>query len=159
MVVLNVAKSNTEILRRYDKRTNCRWNFFTFSWVAHYKNISKNLVKKTGVHSIVFSVIEIKKIKNITKFEQKFLFTFLLSFCMAFLTQRLINTINVWFNFVFGSFFEQDHLWNLIILGVYGKEWPKCARILKQKLTQSKIWSMIFFSNLDCQKTFPQKGF
>ena len=36
--------------------------------------------------------------------------------------------------FVFGSFFEQDHLLNLLILGVYAKRWPKCARISKQKL-------------------------
>ena len=38
------------------------------------------------------------------------------------------------FNFKFGWFFEQDHLWNVFILGVYGKRWPKCARISKQKL-------------------------
>ena len=34
---------------------------------------------------------------------------------MAFLAQKLIYTINLWFNFVFGSFFEQDHLLNLFI--------------------------------------------
>ena len=33
-----------------------------------------------------------------------------------------------------GWFSEQDHLSNLIILGVYAKWWPKCARISKQKL-------------------------
>ena len=38
------------------------------------------------------------------------------------------------FNFVFGSFFEEDHLLNLFNLGVYGKRWPKYARISKQKL-------------------------
>ena len=64
-----------------------------------------------------------QKIKNITKIGQKrlFLFTFLVSFFMAFLAQKLICTINIRFNFVFGSFFEQDHLLNLIILGVYAK--------------------------------------
>ena len=36
---------------------------------------------------------------------------------MTFLVQKLIYTINIWFNFVPGSFFEQDHLLNLIILG------------------------------------------
>ena len=30
---------------------------------------------------------------------------------MFFLTQKLIYTINIWFNFVFGSFFEQDHIY------------------------------------------------
>ena len=77
-----------------------------------------------------------QKIKNITKIEQKrlFLFTFLVSFFMAFLAQKLIYTINIWFNFVFGSFFQQDHLLNLFISGVYAKRWPKCARISIQKL-------------------------
>ena len=33
-----------------------------------------------------------------------------------------------------GSFFELDDLLSLSILGVYAKEWPKCARILIQKM-------------------------
>ena len=37
-------------------------------------------------------------------------------------------------NFVSDSSFEQDHLLNLIILGVYEKRWPKCARISLQKM-------------------------
>ena len=35
---------------------------------------------------------------------------------------------------MFGSFFEQGHLLNLIISGVYAKILAKCARISKQKL-------------------------
>ena len=64
-----------------------------------------------------------QKIQNITKFEHTrlFLFTFLVSFFMTFLPQKLIYAINKLFNFVPGSFFEQDHLLNLIILGVYAK--------------------------------------
>ena len=50
---------------------------------------------------------------------------------MVFLTQKLIKKMNY---FVPGPFFEQDHLLNLIILGVYAKRWPKCLRILKQNL-------------------------
>ena len=46
---------------------------------------------------------------------------------MTYLAQKLIYTINIWFNFVFGTFFEQDRLLNLIILGVYVKRWPKYA--------------------------------
>ena len=38
------------------------------------------------------------------------------------------------FNFVFSSFFEQEHLLNLFSFGVYAKRWPKCARISKWKL-------------------------
>ena len=51
---------------------------------------------------------------------------------MASLAHKLIYTINIWFNFVFGSFFEQDRLLNLIILGVYAKRWPKYACFSKQ---------------------------
>ena len=88
-----------------------------------------------------------QKIKNTTKVERTRLFlfiTFLFSFFMAFLAQKLIYTINIRFDFVFSLLFEQDHLLNLIVLGVYVKRWPKCALISKQKLIQPKIWSIIF---------------
>ena len=64
-----------------------------------------------------------QKIKHITKVKQKrlFLFTFLISFFMAFLTQKLTCTVKYIFNFVLGSFFEQDNLLNLFNLGVYAK--------------------------------------
>ena len=47
--------------------------------------------------------------------------------------------------FVFGSFFEHDHLLNLTILGGYAKTWRKFARVSKQQLMQLKISSMVFF--------------
>ena len=64
-----------------------------------------------------------QKTKNITKIELKrlVLFTFLVSFFMAFLMQK------------------QDHLLNLIILGVYAKSRTKYARISKQKLMWPNI--------------------
>ena len=45
--------------------------------------------------------------KNITKIEQMrlFLFTFLVSFFIAFLAQNLFYAISIYFTFVFGSFF------------------------------------------------------
>ena len=53
-----------------------------------------------------------QKIKNITNIDQKrlFLFLFLGLFVMAFLVQKLIYMLALWFNFVFRSFFEADHL-------------------------------------------------
>ena len=57
-----------------------------------------------------------QKIKNTTKVERTRLFlfiTFLFSFFMAFLAQKLIYIINIRFDFVFSLFFEQDHLLNL----------------------------------------------
>ena len=105
---------------------------------------------KNRVSSCYFLSSRGQKIKNITKIEHTrlFLFTFWGFIFMAFLSQKLIYTINIWFNFVPGSCFRKDHLLNLIILGVYAKGWPKCARISKQKLMQHKIWSMIFFLTL-----------
>ena len=88
-----------------------------------------------------------QRIKNITNIKQKKNYCktrFLVSVFMLFLVQKLINPTNIWSNFMFGSFFEQDHLLTLIIFGVYAKRWPKCALISKQKLMQPKIWSMIF---------------
>ena len=40
---------------------------------------------------------------------------------MVLLLQKLIHSLNESFNFVSGLFFEQDHLLNLIILGVIGE--------------------------------------
>ena len=99
-----------------------------------------------------------EKIKNITKIEQKrlFFFTFLVSFLMAFLAQKLIYAITTWFNFVFGSFYEKDHLLSLFILGVYAKRWPKCAYFhAKTDVAQNLIDD--FF--LTCQRTSVYKGF
>ena len=63
------------------------------------------------------------KDKNITKIEKKeTVFVCFLGFIfMEFLARKLIYAIIMLFNFVFGLLFEQDHLLNLIILGVYAK--------------------------------------
>ena len=102
-----------------------------------------------------------QNIKNILKIGQKrlFLFTFFDSFFMAFLARKLIYTINIWFNFALGSFFELDNLLNSFISGVYAKRWSKCARISIQKLMQPKIWSMIFFLTLTVRGPFHRKDF
>ena len=86
---------------------------------------------ENGVSPCYFLSSRGQKIKNITKIEQKrlFLFTFLVSFFMAFLAQKLIYIINIWFKFVFEPFLKQDHLLNLFISGVNAKRWPKWARI------------------------------
>ena len=123
-------------LSRYDTIGTCRWNCFKFSWVLCFRKIYfKIRFKNRGSLSYFFSSRG-QNIRNITKIEQTrlFLFTFFVSFFMAFLTQKLIHTINIWFNFAFDSVFEEDHLLNLDILGVYPKRWPNCARISKQKL-------------------------
>ena len=78
-----------------------------------------------------------QKIKNITQIKQKrlLLFTVLVLCFMIFLAKKLIYTTNIWFNFVFGSFYEQEHLLNIYTFGVYAKRWPKCVRISLQNLT------------------------
>ena len=100
----------------------CRWNFFKFSFFFFKLFILGKYIKirfKDRVSPCYFLSSRGQKIINIIKIEQTrlFLFTFLLFF-MVFLAQKLIYTLNLWFNFVLGSFFEQDHLLSLFILGV-----------------------------------------
>ena len=59
---------------------------------------------------------------------------------------------------MFASFFKQNHQLKLIISGVYAKRLPKCARILKQTAVAQNLIDD-FFSNFDCQMTFPEEGF
>ena len=108
------------------------WIFLSCSFIRKYVKIR---FKNRG-SPCYFLSSKGQKIKDITKIGQKrlFLFTFLVSFFMAFLAQKLIYTINIWFNFVFDSIFEQDNLLNLFISGVSAKRWPKCARISIQKV-------------------------
>ena len=86
-------------LRRYDTIKTCRWNFFKFFWIVHYRKIVK-IRFKNRESPCYFLSSRGQKIKNITKMEYKrlSLFTFLVSFFMAFLVQKLIYTINIWFN-------------------------------------------------------------
>ena len=69
------------------------------------------------------SVLEVKRSKILQKLNKRH------CFCLHFLVyldftffckSKLIYTINIWFNFMFGSFSEQDCLLNLIIV-VYTK--------------------------------------
>ena len=100
-----------------------------------------------------------QKIKNITKIEWRwlFLFTFLVLFCMAFLVQNLICTINIWLTLCLAHFFEQDHLINIFISGVYAKRWPKCARVSVQNLMCPKILWMSFFLTLTVRGPFHRR--
>ena len=61
--------------------------------------------------------------KNITKIEQKRLplFVFLVSYLKVFIAKKTGLHSKYIFSFVFGSFFYQDRLLNLFILGVYAK--------------------------------------
>ena len=67
-------------------------------------------------HHPIFSVLDVKKSKVTQKLnKRKTASVCILNFTfMAFLKQRLICLLHTWFNFVFGSFFEQNHLLNLI---------------------------------------------
>ena len=67
--------------------------------------------------------MQLLEVKNWTK-ETVFVCIFGLIFLWRFSHKKLIYTINIWFNLVFGSFFEQDHLVTVFILGVYAKRWP-----------------------------------
>ena len=54
--------------------------------------------------------------------KEDFLLTFLVSFCCGvFRAKTDLHNKYMIINFVFDSLFEQDHLLNLFILGVYAK--------------------------------------
>ena len=72
-----------------------------------------------------------KYYKNWTK--ETIFVTFLVSFFMAFLAQKLIYTVNINLILCLAHFLNKIILLNLFILRVYAKRWPKCARISKQK--------------------------
>ena len=73
-----------------------------------------------------------KYYKNWTK---ETVFVYILGFIFYGVSRAKTDLHNKYIvNFKFGWFFEQDHLLNLFILGVYAKRWPKCARISIQKL-------------------------
>ena len=117
MLLLNILFTTLKIafsssifsLRTYDTIKACRWNFFKFSWVVHYrKYVNSGL--KIGGHHALFWVLEVKRYyKNITKIKHKglFLFTFLVSFFMTFLAQQLIYTINIWLTLCLAHFLSK----------------------------------------------------
>ena len=127
----------SETWKKYGTIKTCWWNVFKFSWAELFV-IRKYLKIRSKNRESQCYILNSRgqKIKNITNIEQTrlFLFTFLVSFFMVFLAQKLIYTINIWFNFVFDSLFEQDRLLNLTILGDFANRWCKYARISKQKL-------------------------
>ena len=66
-----------------------------------------------------------------------FAFVYILGFISYGVSGAKTDLYNKYiFNFKFGWLFEQDHLLNAFILGVYAKKWPKCARISKQNWGQ-----------------------
>ena len=125
---------NRVFLRRYDT-IKTRWNFFNFPELFIIWKYVKIRFKNWG-SPCYFLSSRGQKIKNITKMEHTklFLFTFVVSFFILFLAQKLIYAINKWLNFAPGSVFEEDHLLNLFILGIYAIRWPKCECNSGQKL-------------------------
>ena len=135
-------------LWRYDTIKTWRWNFFKFSWVVHMGKCVTIRFKRRG-SPCYFLSSRGQKIKNITKIVYILGFIF-----MVFLAQKLIYTINIWFNFVFGSFFQQDHLLNLFISWVIRKD-DLNAHVFNTKTDVAQNLIYAFFSNFDCQRTFP----
>ena len=63
-----------------------------------------------------------QKIKNITKIEQRDCFCNILSLIFSGVSRVKTDLHSKYiFNLVFGSFFEQNHLLNSFVLGVYAQ--------------------------------------
>ena len=70
----------------------------------------------TGGHHAIFSVLEVKRSKVLQKVNKRDEFVYILGFiCYGVSAQKIL------FYFVLDSFFEQNHLLNLIILEAYAK--------------------------------------
>ena len=79
--------------------------------------------------------LEVKRSKILQKLNKRDYFCNILGFIFYGVSRAKTDLHSKYiFNFVHGSFFEQYHLLNLFILGLYAKRWTKCARISKQKL-------------------------
>ena len=87
------------ILRRSDTLKSCRWNFFKFSWVVFIGKYGKIRLKNRR--------LPYKKVEQ--KIEQKrlLLFTFFVSFFMAFLAQKLTYTTNIYLTLCLADFLNK----------------------------------------------------
>ena len=143
----------------YDTIKTCRWNFFNFSGVVHYRKICKNQVKNRG-SPCYFLSSRGQKIKTITKIEQKilFLFTFSVSFFVACLAQKLIYTIYIWFNFVWLIFWTRSS----VKLNYFRSLCERMVEMFTHFTTKADVARNLIndlFSKFDWQRTFPQEGF
>ena len=79
--------------------------------------------------------LEVRRSKTLQKLNKETVLAYILGFVFYGVSRAKTDLHNKYIvNFKFGWFFEQDHLLNLFILGVYAKRWPKYARISIQKL-------------------------
>ena len=79
--------------------------------------------------------LEVKRSKILQKLKYRVYFCNILGFIFYTVSRTKSELHSKYIiNFVFGSFFEEDHLLNLFILRACVKRWPKCALISKQKL-------------------------
>ena len=78
---------------------------------------------------------------------------------MTFLAQQLIYTINRLFNFVPGSFFEQNYLLNLIILGVMRKDDLNMHVFQNRTGVAQNLIDKFFFLTLTVRTAFHRKAF
>ena len=65
---------------------------------------------------------------------------------MTLLAQKVIFIINIWFNSVFNSFFEQDQLLNLIILGFMERDYLNLLAFQNKNWCSPKSDRGFFFS-------------
>ena len=73
----------------------------------------------------MFWVLEVKKSKILQKLNNRECFVYILGFIFNGVSRPKTDLHNKHMIYVFGSFFELDHLLNLFILGAYAKRLPK----------------------------------
>ena len=103
-------------LRRYDTIKTFWWFFFRFSELFIIRKYVQTS-SKTGCHHVIFSVLGVKRSNILKKLSRRDCFCLhsWLYFLWRFSSKKLICTLSLWFNFVFGSVFEQYHQLNYFI--------------------------------------------
>ena len=70
----------------------------------------------------MFSVLEVKRSKILQNVNKIDCFCSHTWFCFYGVSHVKNDSYNIWFSFVFGLFFEQSQLLDIIILGVYQQD-------------------------------------
>ena len=106
----------------------------TFSELFIIKKYVKIRFKNRGLPCYF---LDVKRSKILQKLNKRDCFCNILGLIfVAFLAQKLICTVNIYLILCLTHFFEQDHLLNLLIFGVYAQRWPKCAHIQNRNWRQ-----------------------
>ena len=97
--------------------------------------------------------LEVKRSKILQKLNKRYCFCNILSLIFYDVSCAKTDLHSKYiFKFMFGSFFEQDHLLNSFMLGVYAQRWTKVH------LFQNRNWGPFYRKEFKWKKTYGGTG-